>query len=76
MSERAGEPSAYEGLQGEVRDLALPPIESWENQYGGVTASVGIGGTLDSADLEMYERKARRKQERYQARLHPETAGD
>lgn len=44
-------------------------LEQWENQYGGVTASVGVGSTLDSADLEMYQRKARRKQRRFQARL-------
>lgn len=26
-------PSSYEGLQGEVRNLALPALEAWENQY-------------------------------------------
>lgn len=26
-------PSDYEGLQGNVRDLALPELETWENQY-------------------------------------------
>lgn len=27
------ERSEYEGLQGHVRDLVLPPLETWENQY-------------------------------------------
>ncbi len=26
-------PSDYEGLQGDVRSLELPPLEVWENQY-------------------------------------------
>jgi 7-cyano-7-deazaguanine reductase len=25
--------ASYEGLQGHVRDLKLPPLETWENQY-------------------------------------------
>ena len=29
----ASNPTDYEGLQGHVRDLALPALESWENQY-------------------------------------------
>ncbi|HVR75951.1 MAG TPA: NADPH-dependent 7-cyano-7-deazaguanine reductase QueF, partial [Planctomycetota bacterium] len=27
------ERSDYEGLQGHVRDLVLPHLETWENQY-------------------------------------------
>ena len=26
-------PSDYEGLQSHIRDLALPELETWENQY-------------------------------------------
>ena len=33
MSAERGCPSDYEGLQGGVRDLSLPGLETWENQY-------------------------------------------
>ena len=26
-------PSSYEGLQDQVREFSLPPLESWQNQY-------------------------------------------
>jgi 7-cyano-7-deazaguanine reductase len=33
MTREGSGPSAYEGLQGSVRDLALPGLETWQNQY-------------------------------------------
>jgi 7-cyano-7-deazaguanine reductase len=33
MSDEHGCPSDYEGLQGGVRDIVLPALETWENQY-------------------------------------------
>ena len=41
-------------------------IESWLNLDGGVTASAGLGTTMDTADVDMYQRKSGRKQRRFQ----------
>ncbi len=34
--------SSYEGLQGRVRNMALPDIEVWENQYSNRTYTVDL----------------------------------
>ncbi len=46
-------------------------VQNWKNEDGGVTASVGVGETLDEADRDMYRDKLQKKGQRWETPVEP-----